>query len=94
MSVNFFMQASDKLNNDVDKVLGSRTETLNDNILQIKTASKNQCTNPLWHELRYARITASRVFDVSRCRTSEGSLVAAIMGAKTPDISAMKRGRR
>lgn len=92
---NFLMQASDEVNSDVDKLLGSLTETLNDNVLaEIETATKNQCYNPLWHELRYARITASKVFDVSRCRTSDGSLVAAIMGAKTPDTPAMKRGRR
>lgn len=92
---NFLIQASDKLNNDVDKLLGSLTEALNDNVLSaIETATKNQCNNPLWHELRYGRITASKVFDVSRCRTSDGSLVAAIMGAKTPDTPAMKRGRR
>ncbi|KAF9793822.1 hypothetical protein SFRURICE_010215 [Spodoptera frugiperda] len=29
-----------------------------------------------------------------RCRTSDGSLVAAIMGAKTPDTHAMKRSRK
>lgn len=92
---NFLMQASDKLNNDVEKVLGSLTDTLNDNVLaEIETATKNQCDNPLWHELRYARITASKVFDVSRCQTTDGSLVAAIMGAKTPDTPAMKRGRK
>ncbi|KAL4718152.1 hypothetical protein ACJJTC_003367 [Scirpophaga incertulas] len=59
-----------------------------------QNCTKNQCDNPLWHELRFARITASKDFDVSRCQTTDGSLVAAIVGAKTPDTPAMKRGRR
>ncbi|KAI5646809.1 yqaJ-like viral recombinase domain-containing protein [Phthorimaea operculella] len=91
----FLMQASDELKTDVDKALASLTESLTDNVLaEIETATKSQYKNPLWHELRYAWITASKVFDVSRCRTSDGSLVAAIMGAKTPDTQAMERGRR
>ncbi|XP_063623006.1 uncharacterized protein LOC134795103 [Cydia splendana] len=41
----------------------------------------------------YARITASKTFNVLRCQTNDGSLVALIMGAKVPDTPAMKRGR-
>lgn len=44
--------------------------------------------------LRYAIITASKAFDVTRCKTSDGSLIAILMGAKVPDTIAMKRGRK
>lgn len=63
------------------------------NIKLIEEKTQAQYKNRLWHELRYGRITASRAYEVSKCRTMDGSLVAMIMGAKTPDTKAMKRGR-
>lgn len=64
------------------------------NISDIEKLTREQHKSSAWYELRYARITASRAFDVSRCKTSDGSLVALLMGAKVPDTVAMKRGRR
>lgn len=43
--------------------------------------------------MRYGRITGSTAFNVSRCRTSGGTLVATILGGKTFETKAMKRGR-
>lgn len=62
-------------------------------IVEIEKATRDQCQTSLWYELRYGRITASRAYEVSRCKTVDGSLVASIMGGKTVDTPAMKRGR-
>lgn len=59
----------------------------------IEKSTREQSKSSVWYELRYGRITASKAYEVSRCKTVDGSLVAAIMGAKTPDTVAMKRGR-
>ena len=37
-----------------------------DTVLQSKTTS--------WYKVRYGRITASRLYEASRCKTSDGSL--------------------
>lgn len=53
-----------------------------------------QSTTPLWHELRFGRITASKIFEVAHCKTPEGTLVESIIGAyKVKDTKFMKRGR-
>lgn len=91
----FLIQGSDDVRNDVNKLLEALVEKLDKNALAlIENTTRSQCKSPLWYELRYARITASKAFQVSRCQTPDGSLVAAIMGAKTPDTSAMERGRK
>lgn len=61
-----------------------------------KAATINQVNLPLWYELRYDRITASRAHEVSKCKTPDGALVEIIMGAaKFKDTPAMAshRGR-
>ncbi|KAK9736906.1 YqaJ-like viral recombinase domain [Popillia japonica] len=83
------------LNTDVIKSIEEATRNQNKSSLWYEmrygriTASK-----ALWYEMRYGRITASKAHEVSVCQTADGSLVAAIMGAKIPDTAAMKRGRR
>lgn len=63
------------------------------NVREAEKLTCQQHKSPAWHELRYARITASRAYDVTRCKTSNGSLIATLMGAKLPDTVAIKRGR-
>ncbi|KAF9409689.1 hypothetical protein HW555_010979 [Spodoptera exigua] len=58
-----------------------------------KDETQGQSDSPLWFELRYGRVTASRAFDVSRCNTSDGTLISLILGGKIPDTLSMKRGR-
>lgn len=67
------------------------TET---NISDVENLTREQNKSSAWYELRYARITASKAYEVTRCKTADGSLIAIIMGAKVPDTIAMKRGRR
>ncbi|XP_047543251.1 uncharacterized protein LOC125075585 [Vanessa atalanta] len=62
-------------------------------INKIENQTRDQYKNNLWHELRYGRITASKAFEVSRCKTDDGTLIATIMGGKIIDTPAMKRGR-
>lgn len=62
-------------------------------IKKIEQETRDQHTSPIWYELRYGRITASKAYDVSRCKTADGALVSTVMGARIPDTPAMKRGR-
>lgn len=62
-------------------------------INNIEEETTEQHKSRLWYELRYGRVTASRAYEFSRCKTSDGTLMAVIMGGKIPDTTAMKRGR-
>ncbi|KAF9793579.1 hypothetical protein SFRURICE_021596 [Spodoptera frugiperda] len=62
-------------------------------IKKVEEETREQSNSALWFELRYGRITASRAFEVSRCKTSDGTLISLILGGKIPDTPAMKRGR-
>ncbi|CAG4963207.1 unnamed protein product [Colias eurytheme] len=64
-----------------------------DLINKIEAETRAQSKSNLWFELRYGRVTASRAYEVSRCQTNDGTLIASIMGGKIPDTPAMKRGR-
>lgn len=57
-------------------------------------ATKDQCNSKLWHELRYGRLTASRIYEAARCKTAEGSLVESLTGRlQIRETEAMKRGK-
>lgn len=62
-------------------------------IRNIEEQTRQQHQTSLWYELRYGRITAARAYEVSRCKTNDGSLISLIMGAKIPNTAAMKRGK-
>ncbi|CAD0207029.1 unnamed protein product [Chrysodeixis includens] len=64
-----------------------------DLIEKVKEETRDQSKSNLWFELRYGRITASRAFEVSRCKVGDGTLVSLILGGKIPDTKHMKRGR-
>lgn len=69
---------------------------LNDDPTLIKIAeekTRQQSNDLLWFDLRYGRITASKLYEVARCKT-DGSLVNQILGiSKKYDNIFMKRGR-
>ncbi|KAL7293484.1 hypothetical protein TKK_0012931 [Trichogramma kaykai] len=55
---------------------------------------KAELENLLWFELRYGRITASKLYEASKCSTGDGSLLNQIIGAsKKFDSKFMERGR-
>lgn len=62
-------------------------------INNVEEETTEQHKSRLWYELRYGRVTASRAYEFSRCKTSDGTLMAVIMGGKIPNTTAMKRGR-
>lgn len=49
---------------------------------KIFVETKDQSSKSEWFYLRFGRITASKVFEVSRCKTFDGSLVGSIMGSR------------
>lgn len=61
---------------------------------KVEEATVGQASAPLWHELRYCRITASKVYEAARCKTPDGALIEQIFGASLPETLAMKRGKR
>lgn len=90
----FFVYQSDEIKIELRKVIQAMNETFDVAAIQmIESATRKQNKSSLWYEMRYGRITASKAHEVSVCHTPDGSLVAAIMGAKIPDTAAMKRGR-
>lgn len=53
-----------------------------------------QCDSKIWHELRYARITASKIYEVAHCKTAPGSLIEQITGGlQVRESKAMIRGK-
>ncbi|XP_011884086.1 PREDICTED: uncharacterized protein LOC105571227 [Vollenhovia emeryi] len=61
---------------------------------QAEIMTRNQSNEHLWFELRYGRITASKIYEAARCKTSDGSLVNEIIGAsKVFESKEMKRGK-
>lgn len=80
---------------------------LEDICIQARGRTLNQCESNLWFKLRYnikvfyftinyyryGRITASLLFDLSRCKTPDGSLVDIVLGARIRETDAIKRGK-
>ncbi|KAJ6642740.1 hypothetical protein Bhyg_07694 [Pseudolycoriella hygida] len=60
---NFLKYAEDNLRGDL--------------INEIEAGTKGQSKSTYWYELRYGRVTASKIHELCNCRTSDGSLVAA-----------------
>lgn len=58
----------------------ARTMLTDDLLKTIEEKSRNQSEAPYWFEMRYGRVTASKIFEVSRCTTPDGSLVSRILG--------------
>ncbi|GBL87998.1 hypothetical protein AVEN_133670-1 [Araneus ventricosus] len=57
----------------------------------ISKETMDQADSSLWHELRYGRITASKVHVAIQCNTLESCLAESILGAKFKVTKAMKR---
>lgn len=56
--------------------------------------TKDQSSTPLWHSLRYGRITASILYESGKATMANESLKLKILGAaKVPLTDALKRGK-
>lgn len=72
------------------------TKEMTSNLCQkIYTETLDQSAKAEWYYQRFARITASRLYEVSNCGTPDGLLVAALMGSRSfKGNKATKRGQR
>lgn len=43
--------------------------------------TRSQSDSLTWHELRYGRVTASRIYEAAHCKTLNGTFVQQIIGA-------------
>ncbi|RVE54321.1 hypothetical protein evm_001148 [Chilo suppressalis] len=59
-------------------------------LIKGRTMYRAQAESNLWHELRFAKITASKAYEVSRCQRCDGALVGLVMSGKLPNTPAMK----
>lgn len=88
------LQSSSKPTNPLDFVQYCKLVMTADACKEAALATLEQNDCPLWHELRYGRITASKAYEAAHCNVLDGTLTQTILGArKLRDTEAMKRGR-
>ena len=59
----------------------------------VEQCTRAQKDSPMWHHVRFGRVTASRLYEVAHCRTVQGSLVESMLGAsKFAGTTATRRG--
>lgn len=88
------LQSTSKATNPSDFVEYCKLIMTADACEEAAIATLEQSDCPLWYELRYGRITASKAYDAAHCNTLDGTLTQTILGAsKLRDTDAMKRGR-
>lgn len=60
----------------------------------VERETRSQAKSASWYEVRYGRITASRLYEASKCKMYGGSLTETILGAsKVIETVPMKRGK-
>ncbi|XP_077275587.1 uncharacterized protein LOC143904644 [Temnothorax americanus] len=70
-------------------------EMSEDSCRMAEKLTRSQSDTVTWHELRYGRVTASRIYEAAHCKTLNGTFVQQIIGAsKIFDSQAMQRGKR
>lgn len=82
---------------DADEFLSFASEEMRKynivDVIQEKTIDQEKCD--LWWDMRLGRITASTIFDATRCSTPNGYLVNQLLGlTKVPSTVEMQRGIR
>lgn len=62
-------------------------------ISAIEEQTRHQAENVWWHNLKQSRVSASKIYEASRCKI-DGVLVKSILGGyKVPETKAIKRGK-
>lgn len=86
-----------KMNMDFDvesSLKFCKNEMTKSRCLQIKEATMAQSNSNLWFEMRYGRITASKMHEVAQCKAKDGSLPEEVFGTVTfKETAAIKRGK-
>lgn len=60
---------------------------------EVEVSTRSQSSSKFWHALRFGQITASNLYEISKCKTADGSLVQRLLGGKTfQQTPAMRRG--
>lgn len=61
---------------------------------QVKDATVAQADSDLWFQMRYGRLTTSKMHEVAQCKTKDGCLVEVVSGAtKFKETAAVQRGK-
>ncbi|RVE45127.1 hypothetical protein evm_010236 [Chilo suppressalis] len=89
-----YKKEGNNINNAGDFIDCCSTKITIEDCHKAEEATVCQASSPLWHELRYCRITASKVHEAAHCKTPDGALIEQIFGASVPETLAMKRGKR
>ncbi|XP_058818447.1 uncharacterized protein LOC131681586 isoform X2 [Topomyia yanbarensis] len=93
MNLSMFSLIREYSSNDPNEFLKYCTERMQEgNCSNAQFLTVEQADTDLWHELRKGRITASRIYEASRCTMLSGSLTNKIMGISSGFSFAMKRG--
>lgn len=72
----------------------AKSKLTNELCVNAELQTRLQSESLLWHELRFGRITASKIYEAAQCKTNDGSLVNQIIGiSKKYDNIFMERGR-
>ncbi|KAK4877439.1 hypothetical protein RN001_009945 [Aquatica leii] len=79
----------------VDKFIAFCTNEMTESrCIEVKKATMTQADCNLWFEVRYGRITASKIHEAAQCKTKDSSLVEEVFGAlKFKETAAVKRGK-
>lgn len=73
----------------------ARQEMTKDLCSQAAVMTATQSNSVLWFDLRYARITASKIYDAAHCKKCDGSFVNQVLGVtKINATEAMARGKK
>lgn len=90
--LNFCEKGSPSANNFLEYASKEMSE---DSCRMAEKLTRDQSDTQIWHELRYGRITASRIYEAVHCKTMNGTFVQQIIGAsKIFESQAMQRGKK
>ncbi|XP_076664263.1 uncharacterized protein LOC143375179 [Andrena cerasifolii] len=96
LSIHQLMFSFPDIKDSADDFLKHAEENMSEDLCKEgERNTQDQSNNVLWHELKFGRITASNIYESSRCQTVDGNLVHRIIGvAKVYDNKHMERGRK
>lgn len=92
--VHQYKKEGNNINSADDFIDYCSTKITIEECVKAEEVTVSQASSPLWHELRYGRITASKVHEAAHCKTPDGALIERIFGASVSETLVMKRGKR